>query len=138
MTKKWLKMFEDLKGGSIMSDIIRSSSPVAIQGKIVQYVRSDGLSVFLDGDQELDEIRLKCDKKTVIKAVAIRRCQQVARNYATKHAPELIRSFKVESLSGLLNNNNISFSEVAALSPVIGEGLDREQLSARFIKTEVI
>lgn len=82
-----------------MAIIVSSNVPVAQRGKIVQYLRNDGLSVFLDGDKELDRIRLKADKKTVIAAVAIRRCQQVARNYALKHAPELLDCFKIENNS---------------------------------------
>ena len=79
-----------------MPDITISNVPVSQKGKIVQYIRNDGFAVFLDGDKELDKIRLKADKKTVIACVAIRRCQQIARNYATKHAPELIELFQIE------------------------------------------
>ena len=82
-----------------MPDITISTIPVSQKGKIVQFVRFDGFSVFLDGDKELDKIRLTKDKKTVIACVAIRRCQQIARNYATKHAPELIENFQVENKS---------------------------------------
>ena len=53
-------------------------------------VRADGLRVFLDGDRALDYIRLnERDPRKVILAVAIRRAQQVACNYTSKHAPEL-------------------------------------------------
>ena len=56
-------------------------------GKVYQYKRKDGLMVFLDGDKELDDIRLSGTKESVIFAVAIRRAQQIARNYARKYAP---------------------------------------------------
>ena len=82
-------------------DVIVSESPKAIQGKIVKYTREDGLAIFLDGDKELDYIRTHCDKKTVIMAVAVRRAQQIARNYAMKYAEDLADSFKIESLSTL-------------------------------------
>lgn len=82
-----------------MADIVISNVPVAQKGKIVQYVRNDGFAVFLDGDKELDKIRLKDDRKTVIMAVAIRRCQQIARNYALKHAPDLLPAFQIGSLN---------------------------------------
>ena len=50
----------------------------------------NGLPVFLDGDAELDRIRLTAkDPVVIIMAVAIRRAQQIARNYASKHAPHL-------------------------------------------------
>lgn len=93
-----------------MTDIIISDVGIAQRGKIVQYMRADGFAVFLDGDKELDKIRLKEDKKTVIACVSIRRCQQIARNYATKHAPELISNFQIEnrSLRKLLKGKNTS------------------------------
>ena len=51
----------------------------------------NGLPVFLDGDGELNRIRLTAkDPVVVIMAVAVRRAQQIARNYASKHAPHLV------------------------------------------------
>jgi len=81
------------------SQIILSDIPKAQEGKIVKYVRSDGFPVFLDGDKELDSIRIHCKKSDVIKAVAIRRCQQIARNYSLQYAPELLHCFEVTSLT---------------------------------------
>lgn len=52
--------------------------------------REDGLAVFPDGDEKLDDIRLNHkDRRSVILAVALRRFQQIAIGYAKKHAPDL-------------------------------------------------
>lgn len=80
-----------------MLDVIVSNVPVSQKGTIVQYTRDDGFTVFLDNDKDLDYIRLHCEPATVIKAVAIRRCQQIARNYARKYAPTLLNSFQIPS-----------------------------------------
>lgn len=54
-------------------------------------VRNDGLRVFFDDDVELNKIRLtEPDRRKVILAVAIRRAQQIAVNYAKRHAPDLV------------------------------------------------
>ena len=52
--------------------------------------RADGLQVFFDGDT--------ADKRTVIVAVALRRAQQIARNYARKYAPEILTDFETGRL----------------------------------------
>ncbi|GAH45885.1 unnamed protein product [marine sediment metagenome] len=82
-----------------MKNVIVSLTPEAIPGEIVQYIRNDDFTVFLDGDSDLDQIRLHCDPVTVIKAVAIRRAQQIACNYARKYKPEVSEQFQVTSLS---------------------------------------
>jgi len=79
-----------------MYEVIVSEKPKAMEGKIVQYRRKDGFTVFLNGDKILDEIRLKMPKEIVIVAVAIRRAQQIARNYARKYAPELLERFEID------------------------------------------
>jgi len=61
-------------------------------------VRNDGFTVFYDGDKQLDKIRRYGTKKQVIIAVALRRCQQIAMNYAMKYAPELLEEFKKQNL----------------------------------------
>ena len=67
-------------------------------GKVYQLTRPDGFTVFLDGDKELDNIRLTAPPAVVIMAVTIRRAQQIGRNYARKYAPELLKKFQVKSL----------------------------------------
>lgn len=81
-----------------MRDVVLSAKPTHKPGEIVKYIREDNFAVFIDGDKELDYIRLHASKETVIKAVAIRRAQQIARNYAMKYAPELLNKFKITSL----------------------------------------
>ncbi|MBA3051902.1 hypothetical protein FP828_03685 [bacterium] len=67
--------------------------------------RHDGLVVFPDAnDPELDAIRKSAPKKAVIQAVAIRRAQQIAHNYAEKYAPELLPYFKI---TPLINNRRM-------------------------------
>lgn len=56
----------------------------------VPEIRDDGLTVFCDGDEMLDTIRRRGTKKQVIAAVAMRRAQEIAFNYARKYAPELM------------------------------------------------
>ena len=56
----------------------------------VSSIRRDGMTVFYDGDEILDEIRRRGTKKQVIVAVALRRAQEIAFNYARKYAPELL------------------------------------------------
>jgi len=82
-----------------MHDVIVSTIPESVPGQITQYVRDDGFTVFLDNDPELDNIRLHADPLTIIKAVAIRRCQQIANNYARKYAPNLMPAFQVKGNS---------------------------------------
>ena len=60
--------------------------------------RADGLQVFFDGDAVLDRIKRTADKRTVIVAVALRRAQQIARNYARKYAPEILTDFETGRL----------------------------------------
>jgi len=56
------------------------------------FYRKDGLAVFPDeGDAALNKIRECGTREEVIKAVAIRRAQQIALNYAARHAPDLYR-----------------------------------------------
>ena len=70
---------EDHKG---LASVGASPTPLA--------VRPDGFRVFLDGDRDIDRIRLnEPDPAVVIMAVASRRAQQIARNYALMHAPSL-------------------------------------------------
>ena len=79
--------------------ILSSSLPTeSKRGNIVEVIRKDGLKVFLDGDIELDNIRKRGSKKEVIMAVALRRAQQIVRNYASKYAPELINDFNITRL----------------------------------------
>jgi len=70
------------------------------KGGVTVAERNDGLKIFLDGglDPELDLIRKKAPKKIVIQAVAIRRAQQIAHNYAEKYAPELLPDFEIKPL----------------------------------------
>jgi len=82
-----------------MKQLIISNLPLAQDNKIVKYTREDGFNVFLDGDKELDIIRLTEEPTTVIKAVALRRCQQIARNYALSYKPELLHKFEITSLN---------------------------------------
>lgn len=76
----------------------RKEYGVRIVGKgrgYVEAVRSDGLRIFLDGDPVLDMVRINAiDRKAVILAVAYRRAQQIAVNYAAKHAPDLVEDIK--------------------------------------------
>ena len=69
------------------------SAPMNGQGTIMrrkEVTRKDGLKVFLDGDIHLDEVRLnEPDRRKVILAVAIRRAQQIAMNYAERYAPDV-------------------------------------------------
>ena len=83
-----------------MQDVIIVEKPPSVipQGKILQYCRPDGFTVFFDGDAELDAIRETADKRAVIVAVACRRAQQIARNYARKYAPELLKNFTIKKL----------------------------------------
>ena len=72
--------------------------PEIVRGKIT-VTRDDGLKVFLDEDDtELNIIRKNAPKKIVIAAVAIRRAQQIAHNYAEKYAPELLHEFNITPL----------------------------------------
>ena len=75
------EMIEKNKTGIIAAvEAPMSSSPLSVHG----------LPVFLDGDPELDRIRLTAkDPAVIIMAVAFRRAQQIAKNYASKHAPHL-------------------------------------------------
>lgn len=60
--------------------------------KSITRQRADGLTIFLDGDLELNRIRLEeQDKRKVIIAVAIKRAEQIAINYAKRYAPELLK-----------------------------------------------
>jgi len=52
--------------------------------------RPDGLVVFLDDDEELNQIRLHGTPEEVIRAVAIRRAKDVAKSYIRKYAPHLV------------------------------------------------
>ena len=80
-----------------------TSYPTVMGKKAIK--RDDGLMVFLDGnDPELDMIRKNAPKKIVIQAVAIRRAQQIAHNYAEKYAPELLSYFNI---APLINNRRI-------------------------------
>src|SRR3990167_10458758 len=61
------------------------------------YIRNDGLPIWEDKkDDELNAIRRYAhDKKVVILAVALRRAQQIAINYANKHAPEVEEEIRI-------------------------------------------
>lgn len=60
------------------------------KGRGNMMVRSDGLKVFMDADDPvLNQIRRTRPAAEVIVAVAIRRAQQIALNYARTHHPEL-------------------------------------------------
>jgi len=65
----------------------KTASPRAVT---VPEIRDDGLTVFCDGDEMLDDIRRHGTKQQVITAVAMRRAQEIAFNYARKYAPELL------------------------------------------------
>ena len=57
----------------------------------IEAIRPDGLRIFLDGDPTLDMVRVNAiDRKLVILAVAYRRAQQIACNYARRYAPDLL------------------------------------------------
>ena len=56
----------------------------------ISSIRKDGMTVYYDGDEILDEIRRHGTKVQVIAAVALRRAQEIAFNYARKYAPELL------------------------------------------------
>ena len=56
--------------------------------------RNDGFTIFLDGDKELDRIRKTGTREEVIQAVAMKRAQQIARNYARKYAPDIAHKFE--------------------------------------------
>jgi hypothetical protein len=71
----------------------------AVMEKAIKEARADGLAIFIDGDKELDYIRRHAPQEIVIQAVAIRRAQQIARNYAQRYAPELLSRFKITTLS---------------------------------------
>lgn len=61
----------------------------------LEAVRADGLRIFLDGDPVLDKVRTNAkDPRVVILAVAYRRAQQIACNYASKHAPSLLEDIR--------------------------------------------
>jgi len=56
---------------------------------------TDGFTVFPDSDKELNEIRKTGTREEIIVAVATRRAQQIAINYATKYAPDLVEGLKI-------------------------------------------
>lgn len=88
-----------------MLQMITSKIPKAVEGSIVKFIREDNFPVFLDGDEELDKIRLTAPIEVVISAVAIRRAQQIARNYAISYKPELLHKFQIESLESVVKND---------------------------------
>ena len=69
-----------------------------MRSKNTRHTRDDGLVVFLDGDEVLDKIRKQGTKREVIMAVAMRRAQQIAQNYAREYCPELESVFKGDCL----------------------------------------
>lgn len=67
---------------------LASAVTEAWPGKAIKAVRKDGLTVFIDGDPVLDQIRkFERNPARVIVAVALRRFQQIAWNYARTYAP---------------------------------------------------
>ena len=66
------------------------------ENRSIQEVRSDGLIIFIDDDEELNITRRTADKKTVIAAVALRRAQQIAKNYCKRYAPEIEKEFTIK------------------------------------------
>lgn len=71
---------------------VKSTAPAA---RIAPFVRNDGLVIFEDADDAaLNRIRRRGTRRQVILAVAVRRCQQVARAYAKKYAPDLLAEIR--------------------------------------------
>ncbi len=103
-----------------MKNVIISNEPHAQKGEIVQYTRPDEFTVFLDDDKELDFIRTHCEPRIVIKAVALRRAQQIAQNYARKYKPEILDEFKVAPLLNTTQKRKIGFVDTAQYCPVCG------------------
>lgn len=65
--------------------ILKPDSKLKVVGNTrggIKAIRPDGLPVFLDGDPVLDQIREHGTIEEVIMAVAIRRAQQIALDYA--------------------------------------------------------
>ncbi len=61
-----------------------------MKNDIVPIVRHDGLTIFEDAnDPVLNSIRRRGDRRQVVLAVAFRRAQQIALNYAAKYAPDI-------------------------------------------------
>lgn len=110
-----------------MKNVIVSTEPIAQKGEIVQFVRDDDFTVFLDDDKELDYIRLHCDAKTVIKAVALRRAQQIAQNYARKYKAELLDEFKVTPLLNETQKKVIGFIDNNQYCPKCGNQVDGDK-----------
>lgn len=110
-----------------MRNVIVSTEPIAQKGEIVQYKRKDDFTVFLDNDNELDHIRLHCDPKTIIKAVALRRAQQIAQNYARKYKPELLDEFKVAPLLSDTQHKKIGFIDNTRHCPKCGNQIDKDK-----------
>jgi len=120
-----------------MKNVIISKEPTAQPGEIVQYVREDNFTVFLDNDKELDFIRTHCEPKIIIQAVALRRAQQIAQNYARKHRPELLDEFKVTPLLNEPQKRKIGFVDTAQYCTVCGNEVTDNAGICQACKTEV-